>query len=177
LSAARLVSELGPAQFPLPDRPSPCRGPARPRSTSPQAVADRPPPMVCRHGARAASLVACFPAIMALSFASAPLCSSSMVLPWSFPARPSPVAPAPARPPLCCRTRELAGIARPPARPTALLPACPTSSSSARAPLLPWRVPRCHGCPVFGRVVRALPSRPARPRLCPCCCARAHRCS
>jgi hypothetical protein len=82
---AKAPAELGPAQLPLPDCPSPCRGPARPRSASLQAAAGRPPPMVCQHGAQATSLVACFSAVVALSFASAPLCSASMALPWSFP--------------------------------------------------------------------------------------------
>jgi hypothetical protein len=66
-----------------------------------------------------------------------------------FPWSPTSLLPRPWLQ-LCCCARKLAGVARPPARPTVLLPACPASSSYARAPLLPWRVPRCHGCPVFG---------------------------
>jgi hypothetical protein len=66
-----------------------------------------------------------------------------------FPWSPASLLPRPWLQ-LCCRARELVSVARPPARPIALLPACPASSSCARAPLLPWRVPRCHGCPVFG---------------------------
>jgi hypothetical protein len=34
--------------------------------------------------------------------------------------------------------------------PRMFVPACPASSSCARAPLFPGRVPRCHSCPVFG---------------------------
>jgi hypothetical protein len=78
-------------------------------------------------------------------------------VPSSFPAAPYSFAclhgcaadrDAPAR--ISLLAPALAGVASPLARPTALLPACPASSSCARAPLLPWRVPRCHGCPVFG---------------------------